>query len=187
MRPRKKLFPRGYVAIYAIYNPVTAASALLAVNATSSAAPNIYGGANMPSGYTASALISVLPTNGSSQIKVFSQTDRSIGIIPAQIFSGGSGGLVGSPISLSAAVPLNAVSVTGGMTTSSTAGSNIGLTLSSTTSSIGSQNISGTVTAGGALNGSYTMDISVPQTLYVSTSNTAGTPAYTASVARYSI
>ena len=177
----------GYVAIYAIYNPLTATSALLAVNATSAAAPNIYGGANMPSGYTASALISVLPTNGSSQIKVFSQTDRSIGISPAQVFSGGSGGLSLSPISLSGAVPLNAINVAGGLTNSSTVSSNCGLTINSTTGFIGTQNVSGTVVAGGAINGNFAIDISVPQTLYVSTTNTAGTPAYTASIGRYSI
>ncbi|QZA99303.1 hypothetical protein K3369_06800 [Pseudomonas mandelii] len=176
----------GYVAIYAICT-VGGTVRLLGVNATSTVAPQIYGGANMPSGYIASALISVLPTNGSSQIKVFSQTDRSIGISPAQVFSGGSGGLSLSPISLSGAVPLNAVSVTGGLTNSSTVSSNCGITISSTTGSIGTQNVSGTVVAGGAINGNFSIDISVPQTLYVSTTNTAGTPAYTASIGRYSI
>ena len=40
----------GYLAIYAIYNPTTGTSALLGVNATSSAVSNVYSGANMPSG-----------------------------------------------------------------------------------------------------------------------------------------
>jgi hypothetical protein len=57
----------GFVAIYAIYNPTTGASALLARNATAAAQPTVYGGANMPAGYTASALISVWPTNASGQ------------------------------------------------------------------------------------------------------------------------
>ena len=55
----------GYVAIYAIYNPTTATSALLATNATSSIVGEVYGGANMPAGYTASALVAVWPTNAS--------------------------------------------------------------------------------------------------------------------------
>ncbi|WP_229765274.1 hypothetical protein, partial [Yersinia enterocolitica] len=42
----------GYVALYAIYNPTSGATALLAVNATSAPAPEVYGGANMPAGYT---------------------------------------------------------------------------------------------------------------------------------------
>ncbi|HHA3806998.1 TPA: hypothetical protein ACOCPI_004353, partial [Yersinia enterocolitica] len=51
----------GFVALYAIYNPTTQISALLAVNASSVVAPEVYGGSNMPAGYTASALVSVLP------------------------------------------------------------------------------------------------------------------------------
>jgi hypothetical protein len=66
----------GYVALYAIYNPTTATSALIATNATAAAAPTIYGGANMPAGYTASALVSVWPTNGASQFVIGSQQDR---------------------------------------------------------------------------------------------------------------
>lgn len=177
----------GYVAIYAIYNPVTATSALLGVNATSAAAPTIYGGANMPSGYTASALISVLPTNGSGQIKVCSQIDRSISISPVQVFLGGSGGLSLTPFSLSGAVPFNAVNVSGGLTNSSSMSSNCGLTIDSTTTSIDTQNVSGTVVAGGAINGHFAIDVFVPQILYVSTTNTAGIPTYTVSIGRYSI
>ncbi|EOI7396797.1 hypothetical protein OZ713_004150, partial [Yersinia enterocolitica] len=55
----------GFVALYAIYNPTTQISALLAVNASSVVAPEVYGGSNMPAGYTASALVSVLPTSSS--------------------------------------------------------------------------------------------------------------------------
>jgi len=177
----------GYVALYVIYNPTTLSAVLLATNATSTAATSVYTGANMPSGYTASGLVSVLPTNGSGQFKVIYQNDRSIGIVPVQVFSGVSGGLVLSPVPLSSAVPLNAVRASGGMTNSSTAVSNCGITINSTTTSIGSQNVSGTVSAGGALNGNYSIDIATPQTLYVSTSNTAGSPTFTASIVGYSI
>lgn len=60
----------GFVAIYAIYNPTASTRALLAVNASSAVAPEIYAGANMPSGYTASALVSVWPTNASSLLMI---------------------------------------------------------------------------------------------------------------------
>jgi hypothetical protein len=40
----------------------------------------VYGGANMPSGYTASALISVIRTNASSQFSPFTQVDRDISV-----------------------------------------------------------------------------------------------------------
>lgn len=49
----------GFIALYAILNPTDGATALLAVNATAASVPEIYGGANMPAGYTASALVSV--------------------------------------------------------------------------------------------------------------------------------
>lgn len=58
----------GFVAIYAIYNPTTKTTAALAVNATSAKAPEVYGGSNMPAGYTASALIAVCGTNSSGQL-----------------------------------------------------------------------------------------------------------------------
>ncbi|MDR6381842.1 hypothetical protein [Paraburkholderia caribensis] len=72
----------GWVAIYAIYNPTTATAALLATNATSAAQPNVYGGANMPSGYTASALVSVWNTNASGQFVVARQLDRKVSYAP---------------------------------------------------------------------------------------------------------
>src|SRR5471030_4169 len=68
----------GFVGIYAIINPTSGASALLAVNATTTIVPEVYGGANMPSGYTASALVSVWATNASGQFKVGIQAGRNI-------------------------------------------------------------------------------------------------------------
>lgn len=69
----------GFVAIYAIYNPVSGASALLGVNATSAKAPEVYGGVNMPAGYTASALLTVAPVHTTAgQFAVFSQYGRDI-------------------------------------------------------------------------------------------------------------
>lgn len=67
----------GYVGLYAIYNPTTQAASILAVNA-SSELPTVYNGGHMPSGYTASALISVWPTNASGQLVVGLQNDRRI-------------------------------------------------------------------------------------------------------------
>ncbi|MCI4203340.1 phage tail protein, partial [Dickeya dianthicola] len=50
----------GFVGVYAIYNPVTMSSGLLAVNATAVKLPEIYNGVNMPNGYIASALLTVV-------------------------------------------------------------------------------------------------------------------------------
>ncbi|CND01150.1 tail fiber protein [Yersinia frederiksenii] len=96
----------GYVALYAIYNPTSGATALLAVNATSALAPEVYGGANMPAGYTASALVSVWGTS-SGQFVVGHQMGRHIGIISNQLYSTAGSVLGYSGISLAAAVPPN--------------------------------------------------------------------------------
>lgn len=71
----------GWVAIYAIYNPTNQASALLAVNATTVAAPEVYGGVNMPAGYTASALVSVWKTTAVSLFYLGAQRDRHVDIL----------------------------------------------------------------------------------------------------------
>lgn len=55
----------GFVSLYAIVK-ADGTKNILACNVTTSSA-NIYGGANMPTGYIASALIAIWPTNGSSQ------------------------------------------------------------------------------------------------------------------------
>lgn len=175
----------GFVGIYAISDGVGGAS-LLAVNASaSSQLAQTYAGGNMPAGYVASALISIVPTNGAGQMKIFSQRDRRISIQPVQFFSSSTGGLNLVAQSINTSVPYNATAVRGTMTTSSTAASNIGFTLDAANTVLGSQNVSGNVVAGGGWNCNFSIDISVPRTLYVSTTNTAGTPTYTASISQY--
>jgi hypothetical protein len=121
----------GFVAVYAIYSQTTNASALLAVNATSVTAPNVYGGANMPATYTASALLTVVATNGSGQFQPVLVQDRKVSFQYVSTLAT-SGGVTLTSYSLSAAIPLNAkscaghvsISVTGaGTTTASLASS----------------------------------------------------------------
>ncbi|WP_458763578.1 hypothetical protein [Cupriavidus basilensis] len=97
----------GYVALYAIYNPTTGASALLGVNAAT-LQPEVYGGANMPSGYTASALVSVRATNASGQFTVGYQVDRHVTV--ASVASGTFSTAL-TDASTTLAVPNNAKSV----------------------------------------------------------------------------
>src|SRR5450830_1839044 len=152
----------GYVALYAIYNPTSATTNILATNATSAIAPNVYGGANMPSGYTASALISVVPTNASSQFAPFSQIDRHIDVSFIMVLSAG-GATVPTPVSLAAVVPKNAV-MWGGFGVSDRASGEFGLSPAGT--SLGQIQIgssSGAVTASIA-----GMRIVTPQTTYYS-------------------
>jgi hypothetical protein len=55
----------GFLSIYLIYNPTTQTAALLGTTASQS---TIYGGANLPSGYTASALIGIWPVSTSQMV-----------------------------------------------------------------------------------------------------------------------
>lgn len=102
----------GFVAIYAIYNPTTQASALLGVNATSSKVPDVYGGSNMPSGYTASCLVIVWRTASSQMVQGRVQGRLFYGLqIQVATTAGASNAY--SSLSVSSAVPLNARACSG--------------------------------------------------------------------------
>ncbi|HDL6864967.1 TPA: tail fiber protein [Yersinia enterocolitica] len=100
----------GYVALYAIYNPNSGASALLAVNATSARAPEVYGGTNMPAGYTASALVSAWRV-ASSQFTIGFQRERHVSIPLLSVFTTVTGVTTIAPVSYATAVPINANSI----------------------------------------------------------------------------
>jgi hypothetical protein len=102
----------GAVGIYAIFNPTTGVSALLATNATTAAAPSIYSGTHMPAGFTASALVSVWITNSSGQLIYGNQFDRRVGISAINVLSTSAAPLDPTPIFLPQ-IPLNAKTVKG--------------------------------------------------------------------------
>ncbi|MFJ1214529.1 hypothetical protein [Burkholderia pyrrocinia] len=168
----------GYVALYAIYNPATGASALLAKNATSAVQTNVYSGANMPAGYTASALVSVWPTNASGQFAIGYQTDRLISLPYASTASTSTQIASLTALSISSFAPPNARSVGGLMNIASSNSSNSTIAIASTASAIGQQSnsCSGT-SAGGLLAGSSFSNLAVltPQTIYWSASAASGT------------
>lgn len=103
----------GWVAIYLIYNPTTNTSALLGVNTTTVVAPTVYGGENMPAGYTASALVSVWRTTSGSLLLNGYQRGRKFCIPRVDVLTTSSNPGPYSPINLSAAVPLNAIAASG--------------------------------------------------------------------------
>ncbi|MEN7527035.1 hypothetical protein [Cupriavidus sp. DL-D2] len=127
----------GWVAVYAIYNPATTDRALLGVNATSVVAPEIYGGANMPAGYSASALVSVRRTNGSGQFAIGYQLDRTVETSVVSVLAGGAATTY-TTVSLASAVPPNAryANFTYGMTTNS-ASNGVYLIATDTTNEVG--------------------------------------------------
>ena len=178
----------GFVALYAIHDPTTAISALLAVNATSAVAPEVYGGANMPAGYTMSALVSVWPTNASSQFVIGRQAGRSIKMIDKTAFNWSA--LVTTPtlVSISTIVPLNAKSISGIMTTSITTSHTGGLIVMSLTMDINgvghSQSFTDVQTAGTPTNSdNFTMDINASQIYATLTTTATGITAVHGSMA----
>ncbi len=159
----------GYVGVYAIYNPTTGASGTLAVNATSSAAPTIYGGANMPSGYTASALISVWPTNGSGNFIIGNQINRQIFIAANQVFTTSTVAASFTSFSISPAVPKNAIACSGSVASSNnTVNSTTTSSISGSSSGIGAStyNTTTVVVNGGIVSGFPDTPIITSQTLY---------------------
>jgi hypothetical protein len=142
----------GHVALYAINNPATQTAALLATNATSAAQPNAYGGANMPSGYTASAFVSVWPTNGSGQFVVGYQADRDTSIAPVIVLSTST--FQASLTPLAAVVPKNAKSISGTMSASSTQNTSCSISPIQAVQ-IGQQAINNSIGALGGVSASY--------------------------------
>lgn len=152
----------GYVSIYAIYNPTSGASALLAcAQATSNG--NIYSGINMPAGYTASALVSSWPTNASSQFIVGFQRDRTVSRAGVPVYTGSA--TSPSLATLSGAVPLNAVSCTGWMHYIGSSSPGGYIYLDADIQGTGRQvfGTSGTNVRGG---GNFNIQLITPQTLY---------------------
>lgn len=102
----------GSVGIYVIYNPDSKVAKMLAVNATSISIPEVYGGSNMPVGYTASALVSIWQTYASRLMSVGTQHQRLVSIGKTSILSNGVS-QTWTPLSLAAVVPKNAKTVGG--------------------------------------------------------------------------
>ncbi|MDR5757034.1 hypothetical protein [Caballeronia sp. LZ035] len=168
----------GYVALYAIYNPTTATSALLAVNATSAAAPNVYGGANMPSGYTVSALVSVRATDPTGKLQPGMQRDRKVSFPLATLLSTATTAASATAMNVAAVIPPNAVSVGGEMGASSTIVSAVVSLLAGDAAMSGQQAIYGGATASAQYICNFDVDIAVPQTLYRVATNSSGTPTF---------
>lgn len=114
----------GFVALYAIYNPTTGETALLAANATATLAPEIYGGENMPAGYTASALVSVWRVS-SSKFTFGEMMGRQINTLALPLVTVTNSVATLTELSVSAAIPRNAKTMEGwGLVNSQSAAAN---------------------------------------------------------------
>lgn len=173
----------GFVALYVIYNPVARKAALLARNATSTRAAEIYDGANMPAGYSASTLVSVWPTDGNAQFSIGNQFDRRIEIPFKQVLSSSVNQPSATPLSLSSVVPRNAKYVSGSQTCGSSTSAAITVNVSSSVNRVGEQGVSGTSTSLGA---SYSgIQLATQQTIYYVANASTGTPSFQIYVSGY--
>ncbi|MDD2056625.1 hypothetical protein NPS58_04080 [Pseudomonas putida] len=110
----------GFVSIYLVYNPTTGVHGLLACAGTTSDGP-VYTGANMPAGFTASALVSSWGTNASRLLVIAHQSNRLVSLMQNEAINTTVQQPLLQPITLTT-VPPNAKSVLGwtGVTSSGT-------------------------------------------------------------------
>jgi hypothetical protein len=96
----------GFLSIYAIYNPTTKTASILG---TSASQTMIYGGTNMPAGFTMSALISVWPTNASHLLIAGNVIDREFyyAAVPPIVLNNGTA-TTSTAVSLTSVVPVAA-------------------------------------------------------------------------------
>lgn len=174
----------GFVGIYAIYNPTTGASALLATNATAARVPEVYGGSNMPSGYTASALVSVAPTSGSGQFTALTQRDRSVAVVNRPIISTSSGSSTPQPYTTTV-FPKNAVRVKGYSSFTTGAASTVNAGIYADAAGSDQSTVGGTFTGAQGIAGSFDVLISQPQTIYYTLTSSSGAPSWGANCERY--
>lgn len=177
----------GFVGIYAIYNPVTMASGLLAVNATAVKLPEIYNGTNMPDGYIASALLTVVPVKA-GKFTVLSTRGRIVYTPSRKIYSG-SKSSSDFDISVSSVVPLNAKSLSGYTQQASTGSGLSSITIAGSRNNLSGQQMTAYIMEGGNFSQNYA-DVVIVNDGYISiaTSNaTSGNATLDIYASRYSI
>jgi hypothetical protein len=176
----------GYVALYLFYNPQTGASEIKAVNATAAVMPMIYGGANASVGFTASALISVWATNSASQFVVGHQTDRYVGISPIlNVLTTSAVQASATSLSIAAAVPKNATTVSGHLNINSSVTSTQTLYIGGDANMSGATFVADTgLGVGAPFSG---IQLATPQTVYYKSTNSAGSPNFYIYISGYTI
>lgn len=168
----------GWVAIYAIYNPTTGASGLLAIDSTSLVAPEIFAATGMPAGFTASALVAVWRTNASRLLIIGGLKGRSVSFPFTVVISVGSTVSALTAVNLASYVPPNAISCGGFMTSVGINTTNAQTNVASDTSGSGLYQLAGNSTTGSVQNisGAPFSDLKIltQQTIYWQTKATTG-------------
>jgi microcystin-dependent protein len=174
----------GYVGLYAIYNPASGVSALMAVDAVNSVLPNVYSGINIPAGFTASALVSILPTQSAGLFAACQQDGRHVDVSGISVLN--TTVLSGPTTQLVPALPKNARMIGGSSTVTSTTAGSISLSLFASDASVGQKTNNGTVPAGGQQTVPFErLHMKTPQTIRWATSTLQGSPTFIVSATSY--
>lgn len=181
----------GYVAIYRIYNPSTNTWKLLGYNATSAVAPEVYGGGFMPSGYTASALVSVWPTNPSSQFVAGTQVGRTVTRPNVTVLNTTTTQASPTSLSVATAIPPNANQMIGSVGAVPNSGQAAGaaavaLLVFPDASGTGSHGLGSVAGGGNGANANVIQSIYTSQTIYYTNSISSGTSSFTITINGYS-
>jgi hypothetical protein len=142
------------LAVYAIYNPTSLTWATLGYAAGGTAAPMIYLGAHMPSGYTYSALLWAGVTTSGSQLPQFQQVGGLVYLNNPTALNGATAATSYTSLSLSGYIPLGATGVWGVLASNSVTTNAGAIAVSFTSAGVGAQYVMATSTpAGGTLDG----------------------------------
>ncbi len=176
----------GFVSIYAIYNPTTQATALLACDQHVSRGRQ-YTGVNMPAGYTASGLVSAWGTTSGRRLVTGLQIDRQINVEMTNINTS-TVNQFNTAISIGAVVPLAAREISGLMQCGSSVASNVVMALSGAETPLGTRNLGASVAAGTVVQGGFSgLSIGTPGILFYTANAYSGALASTAYLTSYTI
>lgn len=176
----------SFISIYAIYNPTTQATALLACDQNVSRGRR-YTGANMPPGYTASGLVSAWRTTSDRRLAKGLQIDRQVNVEMTNINTS-TVNQSNTPLNISAIVPLAAREISGLMQCGSSVTSNVNMALSGAVVPLGARNLGATVAGGTVVQGGFSgLSIGTPGVVYYTANAYSGALSSTAYLTSYTI
>lgn len=141
----------GDVAGYVIYNPTTKAYGMLYKDVTGSAVPEIYGGVNPVSGYTASGLAVLWKTNASRQFTIGYLFGRHVDGVDTSLLASTTAQGFATSLNIAPVVPFGAKSVNLMVNISAnTADVNFSTSMSGTSTLIGLKQFLGVSRLGGS-------------------------------------
>lgn len=184
----------GFVAVYAIYNPSSPATSILGYSCAS-ACGTIYPGANMPSGYTASALLAVWPTNATPALVIGYVSGRNIALGPTNVLSSSSTSASCTELSISSFAPPNAVTVDGNLIVQDGSTASVGISFlvvaADSACTIGKKAMENTVQVASVSASSEApftgLHIATSQNLYYTFSNSGTSPSTIIQLTGYTI